>query len=67
MKSAKFYSKLRISKQTNHLLKFYKYSNFSTSIINRKEFSLKLDDIFGKMYEVILKNDEKNTGRYYKN
>ncbi len=63
-KFRKFYFKLQISKQTNNLLKFPRYSNFSTSIINRKEFSQKLDNIFEKMCEVIVKNDDKNTVRY---
>jgi hypothetical protein len=34
---------------------------FSTKL-NRREFCLKLDDILNKMSEVVLKNDEKNTG-----
>jgi hypothetical protein len=63
MISAKFYSKLRFCNQANYLLKSYSYASFSTSILNRKEFSLKLDNILDKMSEVVLKNDEKNSGK----
>ena len=56
----------------NFLLKKFSTSVSSTitnatkinnNILTRKDFSIKIDEILNKMSDVILKNDEKNTGK----
>ena len=41
---------------------YYRVGKCFSTKLNRREFSLKLDDILNKMSEVVLKNDENNTG-----